>query len=81
MLEVKEFDLWNLPNEGDPLVWLRKHREEIAQKYPTFEEQSEYYRQFISIEDALARVQAKIAEKRQKEAGIVISSTEQKCQN
>ena len=67
MLDVAQFDLWNLADEGDPLVWLRKHREEIAKKYPTFDEQSEYYKQFNSIEEALERVQKKIAEKNQQE--------------
>lgn len=67
VLSVEQFDLWNLADEGDPLVWLRKHREEIAQKYPTFHEQSEYYKQFGSIEEALERVQKKIAEKKRQE--------------
>ena len=68
MLGVEQFDLWNLPDEGDPLVWLRKHREEVAEKYPTFKEQSEYYKQFGSVEDALARVKTKIAEKKRLQA-------------
>ena len=67
MLDVKEIDLWNQPDEGDPLIWLRKHREEIVKKYPTFEELQEYYKQFNSVEDALVRVRTKIAEKKQKE--------------
>ena len=68
MLDIKDLDLWNQPDEGDPLIWLRKHREDVVKKYPTFEERNEYYAQFGSVEDALARVRAKIAEKKRKEA-------------
>ncbi len=71
MLDVKELDLWNQPDEGDPLIWLRKHREEIARKYPTFEEQREYYSRFNSVDDALVRVREKIAEKKRKEREVV----------
>lgn len=67
MQDLKELDLWNQPDEGDPLIWLRKHREEIARKYPTFEEKCEYYSQFNSVEAALERVRAKIAEKNRAE--------------
>jgi len=69
-LTLEEIDARNLPDEGDPLIWLRKHREEISEKYPTFEERFEYYKQVGTVEDALARVRAKIAEKarRDKEA-------------
>lgn len=68
MKDIDELDLMNQPDEGDPLVWLRKHREEIALKYPTFEARREYYSQFNSVEAALARVRAKIAEKKRKES-------------
>jgi len=65
---LEEIDARNLPDEGDPLVWLRKYREEFSEKYPTFEERQEYYKQVGTVEDALARVRAKIAEeKRQKQ--------------
>ena len=67
MIDIETLDLWNQPDEGDPLVWLRKHREEIDKKYPTFEERNKYYGQFNSVEDALARVREKIAEKRNQE--------------
>ena len=65
-MEIKEIGLQNLPDEGDPLIWLRKHREEIAKKYPTFEALCDYYSQFNSVEAALERVRAKIAEKKRK---------------
>jgi hypothetical protein len=65
MIDIKELDLWNQPDEGDPLVWLRKHRDELAQKYPTIEALSEYYRQVGTAEEALIRVRKKIAEKDQ----------------
>jgi hypothetical protein len=71
MLDIKDMDLWDQPDEGDPLVWLRKHREELSKKYPTIEALCEYYRQVPSAEESLARVQAKIAEKKQKEANNV----------
>jgi hypothetical protein len=65
---LEEIDARNLPDEGDPLVWLRKYREEFSEKYPTFEERYEYYKQVGTVEDALARVRARIAEeKRQKQ--------------
>ena len=67
MSDINELDLWNQPDEGDPLIWLRKHREEVARKYPTFEEQNAYYKQFTSVDDALARVRAKIAAQKKQE--------------
>ena len=71
MLDIKDMDLWDQPDEGDPLVWLRKHREELSKKYPTIKALNEYYRQVGTVEDALERVNAKIAEKKQKEANNV----------
>ena len=68
MKDINELDLINQPDEDDPLVWLRKHREEIAEKYPTSEARREYYSQFHSVEAALARVREKIAEKKRKES-------------
>jgi hypothetical protein len=61
-ITLEEIDAMNLPDEGDPLVWLRKYRKEFSEKYPTFEERFEYYKQVGTVEDALARVRAKIAE-------------------
>ena len=62
--DIKELDLWNQPDEGDPLIWLRKHREELSEKYPTIEALGEYYRQVGTVEEALERIKAKIAEKK-----------------
>jgi hypothetical protein len=65
--DINELDLLNQPDEGDLLVWLRKHREELSEKYTTVEALCEYYKQFNSVEDALARVRAKIAEQKRQE--------------
>jgi len=65
MLNIEEIDLCNQPDEGDPLIWLHKHREEVVRKYPTFEALRDYYKQFSSVEDVLARVRTKITEKKQ----------------
>ena len=67
MSDINELDLWNQPDEGDPLIWLRKHREELSEKYPTVELLCEYYKQFTSVDDALARVRAKIAAQKKQE--------------
>lgn len=66
MIELAEIDARNLPDEGDPLVWLNKHREKLSKKYPSVEALFEYYKQFNSVEDALVQVRAKIAEKKKK---------------
>ncbi len=50
--------------DDDPVDWLHQHREDILQKYPTREERREYYAQFNSVEKALERVRAKIAEQK-----------------
>lgn len=50
----------------DPLDWLRKHREDLVEKYPTTKALSEYLRQFNSVEYALKKVRQKIAEKEEK---------------
>lgn len=63
-VKIEEIGLRTLPDEGDPLVWLRRHREELSEKYPTVQELCEYYKQFNSVEDALARVREKIAAKK-----------------
>jgi len=57
----EELKLRDIPDEADPLVLLRRHREEIAVKYPTIDALCEYYKQFHSVEGALARVREKIA--------------------
>ena len=64
MIDIEELDLWNQPDEGDPLIWLRQYREEMDKKHPTFEERREYYKQVGTVEDALARIKERIAEKR-----------------
>ena len=66
-ITLEEIDARNLPDEGEPLVWIRKHREEISEKYPTIEERYAYYKQFTSVEDTLARVRAKIATQKKQE--------------
>jgi len=53
----------DIPDEDDPLVALRRHRREISDRYETVEELTAYLKQFHSVEDALARVRAKIAGK------------------
>lgn len=53
----------NQPDEGDPLVWLRKHRDEILKKYQTLEALEEYYRQFHSVEAALKIIEERAAAK------------------
>ena len=53
----------DIPDEDDPLVALRQHRREISDRYETVEELTAYLKQFHSVEDALARVRAKIAGK------------------
>lgn len=58
-IDINDLDLMNQPDEGDPLVWLRKHREELSKQYPTVQSLGEYYRQFNSIEAAQERINAK----------------------
>lgn len=64
MFDLAAIDAKNLPDEGDPLIWLRKHKEEISEKYPTVEALSTYLKQFNSVANALVCVRAKIAEQR-----------------
>ena len=66
MKNIDELDLWNQPDEGDPLVWLRKHRDTNAQKYPTIEALSDYLRQFHSVQDSLADIHRRMVEKERK---------------
>ena len=60
---IDELDLLNQPDEGDPLVWLRKHREELSIKYPTIESLLEYYKSVPSIEEISTRLKKEIAER------------------
>lgn len=62
--DINELDLMNQPDEGDPLVWLRKHRDELHKKYPTVEALMEYYRSIPPLEEISARLKKKIAEKK-----------------
>lgn len=61
-IDISDLDLMNQPDEGDPLVWLQKHREYILKKYPTTEERREYYRQFHSVEAARKIMEERAAE-------------------
>ena len=70
---VDEFDLWNQPDEGDPLVWLRKHREELSEKYPTIEALLEYYKSVPPIEEVSTRLKNEIA---QQGSGLSLSDKE-----
>ena len=58
---IDELDLLNQPDEGDPLVWLRKHREELSIKYPTIESLLEYYKSVPSLEEVSVRLKKEIA--------------------
>jgi len=64
MKDLSELDLWDQADEGDPLVWLRKHRDEMAQKYPTVEELGKYLDKTPSVSEILRELDRKIAEKR-----------------
>jgi len=66
MRNINELDILNQPDEGDPLVWLREHRNANAKKYPTVEALSDYLRQFHSVEDSLADIRRRIIEKERK---------------
>jgi hypothetical protein len=66
-IKIEEIDARNLPDEGDPLMWLWKHREKLSEKYPTIESLFDYYDQVGTVEDALARVREKIAERKRLE--------------
>jgi hypothetical protein len=64
MIDIEKLDLWNQPDEGDPLVWLREYRDGFAKEYPTAKAASEYYRQVGTVAEALAEVREKIAEQK-----------------
>ena len=66
MKDISELDLWNQPDEGDPLDWLRKHRDEMAKKYPTAHEWGEYLKTLPSPSEMRREVERKIAEKHRK---------------
>ena len=67
---IDELDLLNQADEGDPLIWLRKHREELAERYPTVESLLEYYRSVPPIEEISARLKREIADKDRNEGGV-----------
>lgn len=62
MIEIEE-----IIAEDDPLFALRRHRQEISERFETVAELTDYLKQFHSVEDALERVRAKIAEKKRKD--------------
>ena len=66
MRELSELDLLNQPDEGDPLVWLRKHRDANACKYPSAHDLGAYLKTLPSISEMLAELEQKIAEKHRK---------------
>lgn len=66
MKDLSELDLWDQPDEGDPLVWLRKYRDEMAEKYPTPGELSAYFKTVPSASEMLRELKQKIEEKRRK---------------
>ena len=63
---IDELDLMNQADEGDPLVWLRKHRDELAEKYPTIEALSDYYKSRPSIEEVSDRLNRELADEKRK---------------
>lgn len=63
MKNLSELNLWNQPDEGDPLVWLRKHRDENARKYPSAAELGAYLHSLPSVSEMLADLERKIEEK------------------
>ena len=62
---IDKIDLQNF-SDDDPLISLRRHRREISDRFETVSELTAYLKQFGSVEDALVRVRAKIAEQKQK---------------
>ena len=66
MKDISELDLWNQPDEGDPLARLRKHRDEIARKYPTSEELRAYLKSIPSPSEMRRELELQIAEKHRK---------------
>ena len=66
---IDTLDLLNQPDEGDPLVWLREHRETLSEKYPTVDALLEYYKSVPPIEEISIQLKKEIAERKRKEAG------------
>jgi len=63
MKDISELDLWNQPDEGDPLIRLRKHRDELARKYPTAKEMGEYLDSIPPLSEIRREIERKIEEK------------------
>ena len=63
MKDISELDLWNQPDEGDPLDWLREYRDEMARKYPTVHELGEYLRKTPPLSEIIRELDRKIEEK------------------
>lgn len=66
MLDLEER---KFTDEDDPLIGLRRHRRELSERFATVGELTEYLKQFDSVEAALERVRAKIAENKRGDAG------------
>jgi hypothetical protein len=62
MKTVAEMDIWNQPDEGDPLDWLYKLREKTHEQYPTPEARRELYRS-TSQEDLHDFIEKRMEEK------------------
>ena len=63
MKDLSELDLWNQPDEGDPLIRLRKYRDEMAKKYPTAKELGEYLKTVPPLSEILRELELQIEEK------------------
>ena len=63
MKDLSELDLWNQPDEGDPLAWLRKYRDENARKFPTARDLGAYLQTVRPVGELLAELEQKINEK------------------
>ena len=63
MKDLSELDLWNQPNEGDPLVWLQKHRNENSRKFPSAHDLGEYLKTLPPVSEILAELEQMIDEK------------------
>jgi len=61
-MDIDQLDLLTQPDEGDPLIWLRKHREELSEKYPTVEALLEYYKSVPPVDEISNRLKNEIAE-------------------
>ena len=66
MKDLSELDLENQPDEGDPLIWLRKYRDAMAKKYPTIEELGAYLDKTPPLDEIIRELDQKIAEKHRK---------------